>query len=685
VILTGLRIHAPVESGFLFQTENVILNPSYWNYLNGRFPLKEIRVESGKFQPYSLTLSQWKKLLHIGEKGPGAPANLPGVRPEDTEKILKSISLNFRSVDVELPSGVKEGIQGERILASLQYSPEKASFRAGITTEIGGKTGKLDATGHITPARTGRIDFKIHDLPIEFLYSLLSGSEMLPVKIPSAFQAAGLIEAEGSADFQKEAASVHIEGEVRDLDLSFSSQESRIIAIRKSPADFRYTAGFLLENAASSFVRLDLEHQFLTLSSLYIDRGTPQAGKELEISGNLNFPSGGDSAFRLMGRNLVGQAAYHLKLLKQGQQIKIDTLNISFHELFMDLPEGIFFPAEEKKPAQIRIESGELKNVGSDKISIALNGKCLDSPFHLKGESLYRVVPGVDEQSPYSVFQKADLNFDLNGVSYSNLVQPSLRLFNRFWTNGTGEGADKAEDTGPVWKYRFMDPELYAMFIRQLELHASFRFTGLDSPPPKLPDSIALRLEGRSGQYQFFTEDAPPTDAFSLSLRYSINLESQLPRHEIKFALHVKNNPISIPELTGTAEAPQDINIDYAYSGDGWLAGDLINRSFSQLSFRAAHISLKGLRPVHIIRHSMRLTQETLPIEDFFLHRSTDGTKITYVTVKGRTLDFEGLGAGEFQSGQGGRFRLSYSGKDRPAGIIPMKILNNGTWIPEDE
>ncbi len=695
IVLTGFSLQTdnPSERGkYLFQSENVVLEISLWRLLNKEFPIQSIRIDGGKFQPYLLSFDRWKEMLHPAPKPPGIAAP-PGPAPVSGTDIEK-LQFEFNNISLILPDQVLNADESGRIETvsfnlTVRLKEDSRLFRLDWKIlKRGGRTGHFVCNGVLKKDYTGRFDFHIRKMPVDTVYAMIAGSPILPFSLPSESQVLGTFTGEGSLDLLEKNAAMNIYGAIDEFAFVLSPESG--VAVAGSRAGLHYNAGFSLGQKSSSFNRLVVEHEDLNLTTTYVsydDEKNPAAArKTLETEGEINLTPGED-AVRPGIFEYSGNIKYKINLIKQLNQITVSNIEILATDLAASFPAGIFQePALEQKKDSVTVNSGSIRGNSASGLKIKMNGIFIDSPFEILGESSLRISPPAGEL-PAIVSQNADIRIDIHNMSYRKIALPVVRLFEKIWELGTGETADKAEDTGPVWRYRFMDPDIYAGLVKPLTLNAKVRFLDMENSPTGSAAALDLQISARDGQITTSVPDIR-TESSAISFHYMISLEPSLPRHELRFTFQNKHNRIKVPEITGSDVPPESVDIDFTFAGDGFLPGDLINRSYSQLTAKfTSGIVLKNQRPFPIIAHSLGLTGDTFALEDFQVYRATDGPKVTYSAIHGKMGEYDAIGSGLYLPGLGGTLRLNYTkvGALMKSGVIGMKILPNGNWIPDAE
>lgn len=676
IILSDVKV-CPENRPCLATLDRVVLNLSIIRAIKKQFPVKEVRLSGGKIVLAAVSQADWTRLESavLGTEKPG------GERPVEKKPAAEGVPENkivipkvvVEDIKVHLPDETQDALT---LAADWETGPDGDLVHA----SLGRRRASLRATVRVKPDRTTRVDLTIRSFPIELIRAL-----PLPEERMRGFYwpAHGRLSGKGSIDFGTAGTSLHFKGSYSELDAQFPRQGRSAFAIRDGEGSFELGAGFKSRDSGALVSMLRVEGDGLDFES-YWQAGMSGPGR-LDLKGRLEL--GGDGHVEVLS-GLVSRGLFTFQAALQvpvGNGSIVPDGTLKFENAAMRLPKRLgaprTLPDAVREP--VTIDTGEL--TWKPAVAFTMKGKALGAGLevHGKGDMPLSRTRGA-RSDEYTFGNDLKIEATIDGLSFRDTAANAAILWERAQLLGYGALAEKAEDLGPTWRYNFMDQETYQLLVKPTEIDALIKVRNMKETGP-WSNELNVEFRKHNGYFRLLVPEQK-TETASLAFEYQVDLEPKLPRHEIKFRMDAKNADLALPELTGSDRKAGRIDLTYNFAGDGWLAGDLANRSYSQMQLEAEGLDLARLKPAEIIRIATGAGADDLVFDYFRLVRNSDGPVIKFPWIEGRSQRFSFQGLGTHIPSQGGTVSLGYNrgdGPDKKTGKVYLKILADGRWIPD--
>ncbi len=679
IVLSDVKV-CPENRPCLVTLDRVVLNLSTIRAIKKQFPVKEVRLSGGKIVLAAVTQADWARLESAvlgadkpAAEKPGSDKKPPSQEITGPESKIVLPRIVIENVKVHLPDETQDALTLD---AEWETGPEGDLVRAALRR----RRASLRSTVRVKQDRTARVDLTIRSFPVELIRAL-----PLPEERMRGFYwpARGRLTGKGSVDFGRDGTSLHFKGSYSELDAQFPRQGRSAFAVRDGEGSFELGAGFKTKEAGALVALLRVEGDGLDFESRW-EAGLSGPGR-LDIKGRLEL--GGEGHVEVLsGLVSRGEFAFQaaLKVPAGNGEIIPDGI-LTFEKAALRLPRRLgavkTLPEAVREP--ITIDKGRL--TWKPAVELQMSGKALGAALemHGKGEMPLSLVRGA-RSNEYTFGKELKIDATVDALSFRDTAGNTALVWERAQLLGYGSLAEKAEDLGPTWRYNFMDAETYQLLVKPTEIDANFKIRGMKETGP-WPDELTVEFRKHNGYFRLLIPEKK-TETASIAFEYEVDLEPKLPRHEIRFRLDAKNADLALPELTGSPRKAGRIDLTYSFAGDGWLAGDLANRSYSQMQLEAEGLDLGHLKPAEILRIATGAAPDDFVFDYFRMVRNSDGPIIKFPWLEGRSSRFSFQGLGTHVPSQGGTVSLGYTRGDGPVkktGKVYLKILADGRWIPD--
>lgn len=698
IILFGIRLYPAAEISeqtYLIQIESLAIEPSYLNFFRGGPPFKKIRIERGRINVDLLNYPSWLELLRKASFSEARPEITTGdflhtfLHPEETLH-------NFDSLQIEatdLSAAFIRTKSGPNLVIDLAGGRSGDGWRSEATVYLGdeARTALFHVIGSYNPVRRGILFFKMEGLDPSILHSLLALSPFLPEDFanPPAIFDGGLITGMGSLSFYGQGIGININADYENLRVRVMEPLPSFMTIAGS-GHLSINSGIETETGRLVFNRVRIEQPELLLDvqhSISEAKGRKgQSGKgrinDLTVNGRIDFPEGRNDVPALSFADIFGEFAFSYRSTRESNAPSLTPhgkLTLSNLRIYppRDLRSG---DSGEQPPLITGRGTVELGN----NLSLSFSGDFMNSRLSLHGRSPIRIsrVQRYGREPEYQLEQKWDLNAEASGLSYGDLFAFLSRIHRTVLTQGSHPDAKKIEDSGPVWENGFMNRPLYQNWLRLLNLAGEIKLSHLKNGGD-LPSELRFRVNKTGGTMAIQLNPPSP----SLDFVYRLELERQIPQHELRFNLSTTDNPLSLRTLTGIGSNPRTVEMVYVFGGEGIYTGDLVGRTWSSMSLKLGDVDLKDFEPAKILMHRMDRSNLNLFAQTLTITRSTEGPFIKYGSIQIQTPDLSAYGSGDFSYYRGGNLNLNLTlfPSDPPKSVRQhqrLAINGDGTYSP---
>lgn len=698
IIFFGVRLYPETEISeqtYLFNTESLVLETSYWNLIRRRFPFKQLKIERGKLNLDALSYAEWKrffkKLVHPEENRKVTPPETS--LPEYQLISFDSLPIEIEDISVTLP--IRKGdLSDIRLFMTLK--PETAAYHASFTLRSQRKSqeqekartfvsagGNWDANGH------GTLQFQMFEVPFRFLYDLIQQGRFIGEEFAESTFAigSGSVSGDGTINFRENEIGIQLITNYENLTLSVPDQTNPLFALRGN-GNWGFSAtidtetgdnGSFVSELQNPFARIDVDYKVTKAQA------NEKQKNALDLKGMISFPQNKtESAPSLSFTDGYGDLVFHYhKTDPDFSFTESSEGEIQIKNFVIRLPKELTeksVATNSKKLPDLFIHTGQLTLDKGLKLDLA--GEMPGAKIKINAKSPIKIVRNRSNR-PFLLEQNWDLDAELNELSWKRMTNFIFRIHSYVLNTGSKADARKAEDSGPIWEHGFMSRPLYVRFLRPLAIQGSIQANDITDTNGSLPNRLRFAIRKRQGM-MVVELDPVQNDAANIRFSYSLDLERQLPHHELKFDATLKHNSISLYELTGIKSPPETVTITYMFGGDGLYAGDMVARSWSGLNLDLGQVNLSDFAPLTLALQSASLQSQHKNFEQFLVSRSTDGPLVTYRGIHLKSDELDAHATGNYTPYGGGNISAHYVAPNQQrSGQIHLKILQDGSYVPD--
>ncbi len=635
----------------------------------------------------------------LNQKKPD-PISYPGI--PTPVNLAKNLELHLENVNILLPDHKNTSIAGhsDSLHLNLQVTPEKGGYTIEFQLITGAGTkreGQVQGHGEWTASSNRELHFTFAKIPAGFLYRILYNKELrqniLPE--PDISISAGRMQGSGSAtiDASGKGLGINLKGNYSDLSFQIPNRNPLLI-LNKGKGSFSFNTGIYADRVEPAFIQFNIEQKDFHINSLY--RNIPDldpAKNGLDIKGDIhiqNGPSKNKSGVFSYLDNVTGDVEYNIYIPHPLIHTQINPrIDINLRNIVFDISN---YTIRSKKTAKdddiadaIDISSGTINIKSNGLLHIKTTGRFFQAPVETRGTGRVEFKTPVNRitgEKSLDIIHNTSLESKLIGVSYSDLASLAVTMTEQIIDAGYSPDARSTEDGGPVWYNKFTDTDIYTKVIRNMTLDWRFFFQQMKQAG-SLPDSVVVHLRKSGPLARVETISSDP----DLSVKYTLGFEGFLPRHEFRFRINWDTPYLAQEKSSDLIPVPSELNVEYRYNGEGYLPGDLIHRSYSNLIFNGKKIDLSRTEPGKIALYGTRINDSNLKLDELRFQRLTDGASTLIQGVKMSSPDFTAFGNGKYDTTEGGNVQMFYKlGKDSPVSdSIKYRVKKDGTWIPITE
>ncbi len=739
IIFSGVTLQSgsSESSPPILRTENMILKVSYWELIRGEFPFTNLSVHGGQFNPWSLKNSEWSRLYRAGlfqkQETPGTDSSArrtPSVPPSGREPrpvdqdanesgfdtlqmknstFLQKFGLSFVDVELRSPESQQQNNFNklQQVLLNLTITPGPSSYSIGFSARLQGgeqKAGSLEGKGEWKPDADHDLRFRYRGLSIHTLTSMLKELQLSPTSLPLPdilIQSGNL---EGSGSFKAyrvgSAISIDLRGKFHDMGLQIPAEDPQL-KLEKGDGEFHYNLGIDTMRSMAAYSILEASQGN---NSIHIEyRNAPgNAAREKNIffsKGNLNITThplkkGWLRLPSLPG--IAGELSYQLltpvqndgRFLHPAVSLALKNVEIRPGVLTHFLSQkGSYIPSEgslKEKPS-IQLDEYNISVDPFGKSEFSGIGSIKGARMDIKGNGAVRFLLSRDRNGNMDLVIDRDSKSEIivDGLTYRQVAGMARAVSSQLWSLGTKNDSLVSEDQGPLWWNRFTDSTLFRKILHPSAFDSELTLRNMGSDA-SLPSELKFHAWKRGDQFQMQLNTPSP----SLTFQYLLLMDGYLPHHNIQFNLRWPSPALDWKELTGSNIQPRSVAMDYKFTGEGFLPGDLVSRSTSLMSVTLTDIDIKDTTPGRIAIYSINLHSTDLYLNELKFQRSTEGISINYGNIQARSPTLSAYGSGQIDTNVGGKVVMRYLLQDpemkgrSEKGSLEYRILKDNNWVP---
>ena len=734
IVFTGVKFYGPDARGpddFLVRTESFLLKISLYNALRKNHPFSEVNIPEGKINPWILSSTEWSDLFKkfAGYNQANAPKNPIEIKTAESEtvppeenrvrEIFNDISINIERLNIQVPEYIKTRRRNQsfynKLYLDLSLSAGVGRFLLRTYIDTGAEEPpQVNVRGKWKNQDNRRLNFKFKNIPAPFVADISQELTLLSLELNALLKklriTSGILEGQGSLDTFKEGSGVNVVGTYLDLNAhTDESPAAAVLRLVRSGGKFGYNSAFEKFSEGPVHTTWFMKQENLDFNISYSNLPETRARKgkrRMEIKARVNLKRLPESreqtdapdnprlqnapVFSPPGVRTSGQALLELEY-NYGKKWIEPRFRLELSDLYLYPQTDIFNHNNNPRPAFI-LEKGGIAQKPGAPLDINIDGKYNQARFKLTGggPAAFSYKPGPRATLPI-LKQKLKLDFDVDGLSYRDLIIPLSRMNGLITRNGTAHDAPRAEDQGQLLRYKYISPEREEALMNNTYLELRLRLKNLREGGADWPRSLQARIVKKESRY-FEMEMSPvKTDNFEMEFEYTILFVKPLPAHRMKFEASIKGNPIGLPELLDSDKPPLNIKLKYdLHKASGWLPYDLINRSYSRFTMEFEGIDVNELTPVKIMKHKLELPREAFYADRAKITRVTNGHKVKYDTLSFSSRHVSLSGRGEYIPGEGGEVRFKYKTKSGENGKgesdkFTLLIREDDKWFPDSD
>ena len=747
IILTGVKISHP-EPGrdYLFRTENLIIRVSLLGLLRKTNPFSSLRVSQGKFNPWGLSAGEWSKVFKLfsrfsssktkkapgaktgakknqidrktegknatsaiagkkDEKKPGAGRKDPSAEKPTAFRLPSDIEIHLENLALIVPARVSasspELKKRRKLILSASILPGPGRYRITLHMDKKEETSpRLIMNGWWKRDTPRNLRYRFFDIPAGFALDL---SKIFPIPwelqyvLKSIKITRGVIDGKGSVDTFAQGSGINIDAEYRDLEAHVAFDDDIAIGVSASTGRFNYNTVYRKIDRGPDYAAISMKQEHLNFSLKYLINKKKK--REIKTQADAFFIRSSQKGkspnlvyLDMPGVETGGQARVRLQYTAGRGWIK-PLLDIRLKDMELFLTGGVFKPGSQARkkssswePERIRISRLRARQKGEQYLTIDSSGtleKKASFQLNLKSDSSF-IFTRSGGKPVFIMRQHMGGKLQFKNLSYGFLVRPLSRIPSHIQRRGSRKNAARAEDEGLLRYHRFISLEKKQALLDYLKLNISVEFKDMNRPGNSLPLNLRLTLYKHENYVNIKLPEITTPNS-QLSFEYVLSLQYPIPYHKIDFTASVKKNGLSFPEFLGTGKAPEELYLKYFLTGQGWLPRDLINKTYSHMTFHARKIELGNLTAARILKHKLPLSPRAFFAEEFGISRSTSGDRFKYTSITLRSNELNSSGSGDYVPGQGGRVDMAYRLTTGKQGRMKYKILKNETWTPAED
>ncbi len=724
IIFSG--VHGSVEdakgrSHFLIESENVVLNISYWNLLNGEFPVEELVIHEGRANPLNLHHFTWKKKagetpVEPADPSPGrggwnAKTRVPEPGGLLFQEVIRKMTLRVVDLDLVLPNR-GDNQPGPRmphgiLLFNMEASPAETGYELNAQlapprhSDAGGE---VALHGNWTSGRQLKLEVEFEDISARFLPTL----QLLVPVLPDDFRGPldnfsiknGVTDGHGTLEFAEQETILQVNGTYHDLELSLLSPDRISLTTKDAAGSFDCGLRFPDRGEPSS-IKFSLQQPGVSVVIAYDEENKPDTKREkrkrfLKIDGRLELEKDAEAALKgfALKSPVYGTIEFTSDMTYEKKENIVPAFSIKLENLDVHLPPALFdLPAADgsaRDTAHFTVASGTAVQKDGE-LAVRAEGRLFSFPYIAQGKGEIRFdAITFDDLPGRDITQNLEFEVIVRDVAFGDLAAMVARGYAYIVKSGTAKNAPKAEDGGPLYKLSFTRRFLYKGFLKPLKLDANFILKKRNSPDEILPDDLLVEIHKQDG-YAELKIPGQRSDQARVYYRYQLNFEDTMPRHEMNLELGLQNNRYAMPGIFGSAKPPEVVDLNYSYRGHGWFPYDMIHWSYSNLSVNLENVTIGGeVPPFNIIRHSLNLPGQEYFLERLRYTRSTNTRDVDFRNIQIRSPELEMDGSAGIVLPNEGELTLRYEHKPDPAaesidGKLELKLMESGKWIPASD
>ena len=731
IIFTGVKIHPEKDASpekILLQCENLVLEISLYRILRKSNPFSNLTVTEGKLNPWALKAQEWREVFrNFDESTSGAPpkddpAKAPGKERPTNREAIQNLALNAFHLKIIPPEEIALSKQHRSLYQDAHLNmtifPGERRYETVVFLQTGKPRPQLTVRGQWGAGNHRRMNFRFTRIPAAFALDFMKAHPMLPDEIKLLLRfpqiRSGVLEGRGSMDTFRTHMGINLSGKYSNLNAHVGDASSGL-ELDNARGKFDYNTVYQDFTRGPAHANFKLTQDNLNLGFEYKNVESKKNKTKvnfLALTGTLRFfPKTANAqnvlSARLPGMQLQGDAEFSCKYsytnpAREGIEPEINVESKNFTLLLNDplfLPEANAAGSEGKagtkppSPPRIQVSEAIVRQSVGKPMNIAVTGTIHNAPFRLTGTGPVYLKINPDMQEPEFVW-KQTLNAELHvdGLAYHALIVPLARLPARIIRAGSAPNAPKAEDSGPLSRYRYISPDYERSFIGQTKLYLKIFLKNMRQPGRELPANLPIFFDKDWDNYFQFSVPKTSTADSQVEFKYLVWLRKPLPWHQLDFDASVKNNKIAFPELLGSLLPPGEVSLSFRLNGRGWLPHDLLNQTYSQLSFGMKGADMSKTVPARILKLKLKLPDVAFQNGMFNFYRVTSGGTFSYNNISFTTdvLDVRGRPGyvqGSYTPGEGGSFKLNYTIKKGDkvvdSGDAGLILLKDDTWVPE--
>jgi hypothetical protein len=561
------------ERIILARSENLILEFSLIQYLRGRPPITEIRMDAGRLilPAGSNATDMWRRFQRI-LRGPAPRAGESETPPEGTRGDSRlepgrspvgnarylADQVRFSAQDVQIHSESAGSslfgrlrLQLEATMPDPQVPGDLIRFRVRVRTpeDVDGATEPLDGRGEFTPGGTGRFYFTVRETPVTLLAGFFESTALLPVRLtgPAAPPPAGIrlragrMAGKGSFDVYPDQArqpiGLNFEGSFTGLEANLHFAGGRLFEIHQGAGRLRYNGGFETEGESRHFT--------LALTAAPRAEGPARPAyhfdiEQRDIAATAQRRSENYLALRGYVQNETqarcvafdrGRLDFDLRIKRdapgrRGPATGSGTYQTSGHvrgtDIIVELPKPKkSAPTADSANSNSVRESFanlELKSVRLEWDAVRPNRPSaftLQAEGHFLAGALSIAGDGNLDLMPTAdgiaarVFTNLELRARSSGVRLEQVADALYNLYQSVRQAGLDPESRRAEDAGPLWQNKFFETPIYKSLLENLRVRA--RLDIRDAQPRlSLPPELSIVGRMENGYLRLESENGSP-------------------------------------------------------------------------------------------------------------------------------------------------------------------------------
>lgn len=689
IILNGIRFSRQNKNGNfqnILRADRLILEFSILNYFQRKPVLTSIRLQSGDWlvpiENENTFFELFDKLILLIDSDRNPKSPLAAYFIPKPELFLNNIHFNlnhdnkYNSLDANLNS-IFVDFKLKKDLDQIKIEFKIRKDGANYSNYI------LQARGSWTDNKQIKIRFELNKISLIQLFTLIQKSPVIPKQSMTDLDwlqfSNGNLSGKGSIETYGDGIGFNLETLIHDLDVDIFLSDRKFLELKTDSIELKYNSGWL-KNQQLAFLKTKLENSDFYFTADYKNPGVhpnsiAKNKNNARTKINTRFSMNNTSGVKIIGLQKKGQV--NLSLLVDHPKRYSHTIpQIQFNARNLETNKIIHTTNSESiKISSLNFEVSKDRNIPA---ILKTNSRIGEAEVTIEADGQFKIYRYRD-----SISMAPDMNFQIvsKNISYKDLLNMIWNTHNKIIYNGSRQEAPRAEDKGPLWEEKFLQSDFYITYIHDTKLKFDVILENL-RPASNLPESLKLSGELNQGLAELKL-DKVQCEKCDLRFLYKLNMQRSIPRHDIQVTISNPENKYPFSLFTGSKNAPSAYRFQYFMAGDGWLAGDILHRSFSRFELTAQNVTLSSPRIVKLLAYGTGLNTPNFLLSSIRLKYGTEGPRVQYYLDATHSNSARISSQASYKTGSPGFGHLKFlNNPDGSNRNLYIKFKPDNSWTP---